>query len=240
MSAPRSWQGPARASGALQGRCGPPWPPGASLRRAVSIRIAVVGTAPTWRRGVASVLAEAGYEPVEVDTLGQWRPGAGGSAVVARIGGDNDFEALHHLTASHHHIPVIVVLHDASLPEVAAAVRAGATTAIADDDDVDAIASSVAAALSGRSLVPTSIVRALAARVPASPDPDQWITDQQAGWLRELASGTIVADIARHAGYSEREMFRLLGDLYTRIGVANRTEAIIWATRHAVLDEPPD
>jgi len=35
-------------------------------------------------------------------------------------------------------------------------------------------------------------------------------------------------------------MFRILRDLYARIGVRNRTDAIIWATRHGLLDIEDD
>ena len=58
--------------------------------------------------------------------------------------------------------------------------------------------------------------------------------DQQR--LQLLAQGRTVAELADLDGYSEREMFRTLKDLYTRIGVTSRTEAIVWASRYGVLD----
>ena len=76
----------------------------------------------------------------------------------------------------------------------------------------------------------------MASRIPSSPDPQAWITGDEAEWLRALADGATVAALAERIGYSERETFRMLGELYAKVGVRNRTEAIIWATRHGVLD----
>jgi hypothetical protein len=47
--------------------------------------------------------------------------------------------------------------------------------------------------------------------------------------LRDLAQGRTVAQVADRSGYSERMMFRLLRDLYTELGVTNRTEAMLLA-----------
>ena len=46
--------------------------------------------------------------------------------------------------------------------------------------------------------------------------------------------------MADMVGYSEREMFRVLNELYATLGVDNRTQAIIWATRHGILDDMAD
>jgi len=43
--------------------------------------------------------------------------------------------------------------------------------------------------------------------------------------------------LAEQVGYSEREMFRLLGELYRRLGAANRSEALDKAARLGVFDD---
>ena len=47
--------------------------------------------------------------------------------------------------------------------------------------------------------------------------------------LRELARGTTVGRLAADVGYSERMMFRLLRELYARLGAGNRTDALVKA-----------
>ncbi|MEA2589098.1 MAG: hypothetical protein QOH66_2025, partial [Actinomycetota bacterium] len=42
--------------------------------------------------------------------------------------------------------------------------------------------------------------------------------------------------LAEKVGYSERALYRLLHALYGRLGVSNRTEAILQASRRGLLD----
>jgi DNA-binding NarL/FixJ family response regulator len=55
------------------------------------------------------------------------------------------------------------------------------------------------------------------------------LTAQEIDWLRRLTDGTSVSRLADHVGYSERMMFRLLAQTYAKLGVDNRTKAIIQA-----------
>jgi DNA-binding NarL/FixJ family response regulator len=55
------------------------------------------------------------------------------------------------------------------------------------------------------------------------------------GYASSPRGGT-VQDLAGQAGYSERALYRLLHALYSRMGVSNRTEAILQASRRGLLD----
>lgn len=50
-------------------------------------------------------------------------------------------------------------------------------------------------------------------------------------WLRALATGDTVGEIAAHAGWPERSMHRHLASLYRRLGVRNRNKAVAWYLR---------
>ena len=83
-------------------------------------------------------------------------------------------------------------------------------------------------AVAGFSVLPIAVVQALAAPHPpvgTGPPPPAHELD----WLRELAGGATVAQLAGRSGYSERAMFRLLRDLYRRLEVSSRTEALMLA-----------
>lgn len=54
-------------------------------------------------------------------------------------------------------------------------------------------------------------------------------------WLRALAHGTRVADLARESGYSERAMYRELRKLWNRLGVANRAQGLARAGELGLL-----
>jgi len=109
----------------------------------------------------------------------------------------------------------------------AAALPAGS----AEDDIVIAIK----AAHRALSCLPTTAARALTGaleeRTPA-------LTSNERLWLRALAESVTVASLARSSGYSEREMYRLLGELYRRLGVTTRTEALLRADRLGLLHPP--
>ncbi len=56
------------------------------------------------------------------------------------------------------------------------------------------------------------------------------LTELEAQWLRQIVNGDRVLDIAESSGYSERSLYRALSDLWDRLGVDNRHEAVALAT----------
>jgi DNA-binding NarL/FixJ family response regulator len=201
----------------------------------MSTRVAVAGSSPTWRRGMGAVLGEAGYHAVTLRDLNEWSLGLGGSAVVAGIDEDADLDAVHYFSLEHPHIPVIAVITELTLTSFAEAIRQGSTAVIDEDDPTEAIVLVLASALEGRPAVPQHLLRALAQLVPDARDAESWLDPTQVSWLRAMARGVTVAELAQDIGYSERAMFRNLKNLYIRIGVRNRTEALLWASRHGLL-----
>lgn len=195
----------------------------------------MVGGSEAWRRGLAGMLQEAGYETELFRSLRQWQPGVGGSAAVALVEDRGaDAEIRDHLDL-HEDIPVVAVVADPSVGQVARLIRAGAAAVIDENQSSLAFSAVVGEALDGRASLPSRFVRAMAETVPDTDDLDRWLTPEESGWLRTMADGKTVAELASEYGYSERALFRLLRRLYTRIGVRNRTEALIWASRSGLL-----
>lgn len=199
-------------------------------------RIAVVGGTPTWQRGMTSTIAELGFEAPVFATLDEWSPGRGGSAVVVYSQDDPSTDAIVRFTVDYPLIPVVAVIPDLDLASFSAAIRAGASGVVDDAESIEELRLVVSSALQDRVSTPRHLIRAMAHRIPASVHVADLISSTEGDWLRTLAEGATVAALAEQIGYSERETFRILGDIYTRIGVSNRTEAIIWATRHGILD----
>jgi DNA-binding NarL/FixJ family response regulator len=83
------------------------------------------------------------------------------------------------------------------------------------------------AAGEGSALLPTDVVRALADQGAENAASADHLSQQEISWLRDLANEVSVGQIAEDTGYSERMLFRLLRDLYTKLG--NRTEALMLA-----------
>jgi DNA-binding NarL/FixJ family response regulator len=57
-------------------------------------------------------------------------------------------------------------------------------------------------------------------------------------WLRLLADGRTVAEIATTMGYSHRAVHRQLKQMYDRLGVDGKISAIVKAARAGLLDGP--
>ncbi len=205
-------------------------------RRRMVERIAVVGGTPTWQRGMTSTISEIGFETTAFAVIGDWAPGRGGIAIIAYSPDDSSLDEIEMFASEYPLIPVVAVIPDLDLSSFSAAIRAGASGVIDDADSIEEFRLVISAATHDRVSAPRHLIRALAHRIPASAHTADLITSAEGELLRALAEGTTVAALADQIGYSERETFRTLGDIYTRIGVANRTEAIIWATRHGILD----
>jgi DNA-binding NarL/FixJ family response regulator len=116
----------------------------------------------------------------------------------------------------------------------AEALQHGATGVVAMDADFAQVVAVVEAAASGLTLLPRPVAKALC-RSQAGPVPE--VLPRERGWLRHLADSGTVGSLAGQSGYSEREMYRLLGALYSRLGASNRTEALILAERWGLLQE---
>lgn len=100
----------------------------------------------------------------------------------------------------------------------------------AEDDVVQA----VGAASRELACLPVSAARAVAGVTGARPA----LSDREVSWLRALVGGATVAGLARSAGYSQREMYRVLNSVYARLGAGNRTEALLHADRLGLLTAP--
>jgi DNA-binding NarL/FixJ family response regulator len=93
------------------------------------------------------------------------------------------------------------------------------------------------AGLNGLALLPVSMARRLVDRSVRQSKP-QTLTSVQQTWLRLLASGMTIQELARQVGFSERETYRRLRQIYSAMGVRGRTEALILASASGLLEGP--
>jgi DNA-binding NarL/FixJ family response regulator len=184
---------------------------------------------------MADALGEAGFDVTSVEDPTDWQAGRDGSALVMSVGDQDQLEVLQSFSDEHPHIPVVAVVSEVQLVALARVVRSGAVSAIDDHCDAESLALTVEGALHGLTVMPGRLAAGMAQLVPDDSELGSLVSTEQAMWLRSMAGGMTVADLAEDVGYSERAMFRNLKALYLRLGVQNRTEALIWATRNSVL-----
>jgi DNA-binding NarL/FixJ family response regulator len=199
-----------------------------------AIPVAVVDPVPAYCVGLLATLHRFGFEPAHVDDVEQTLSAPGRKALLVTIRSDEQWELINKHGHSCPTLVVVALLTDASPAGYRDAFRAGACSAAPFDAPVDTIIAVLRAALDEHVLLPIDLAHALAAA--NHKEPDGWITDQEADWLRQLNTGITVAKLAEKVGYSERSLYRLLHDLYGRMQVTNRSQAIAKAARLGLLD----
>ena len=160
---------------------------------------------------------------------------AGGCrALLLTVRSASDWEPARCLAESNPELVLVVLLVDPTSDRHAEALRVGARGVTAWDATPEAIVEVLAAAVRGYALLPSGIASAMARGQPPFFDPD-WVTAEEIDWLRLLADGATIHELADKVGYSERAFYRILHGLYGRMRVSNRTEAILQARRWGLL-----
>ena len=185
---------------------------------------------PSENRRVATALHRAGYRPVVPTSVLDWAARQEHTLLLT-TDRDRSLALLREVIDAGVDPRAIVLVRSPGSDRFRTLFRhctAALPAGSADDDIVLA----VRAAHRALSCLPTTTARALAGaleeRTPA-------FTDKERGWLRALAENVTVASLARASGYSQREMYRLLAELYSRLGVTTRTEALLRADRLGLL-----
>jgi DNA-binding NarL/FixJ family response regulator len=194
----------------------------------MTVRVAVADPLPMYARGLAFTLRDLGHSAdTPADLLG-WARQAGDLLVFLTLAHDADWGLLAALLRVRTDAVVVGVIADPGVDHVVRAISSGAVGVMARDAGPAVVADVIRAALDGHSRIPIGVLRSLVAGTAGDQAP-RLISDDEIRWLRELAGGTTVARLAERVGYSERMMFRLLAELYSRLGVDSRTRALMRA-----------
>lgn len=200
------------------------------------VHVTVSDPASAYRRGLGAALAAAGYVVHDVDDVRVDPVLTEADVVLLTVRSANDWQVLREVVTVNPGGKLIALLVDGTPDRHAEALRCGAHGAVAWEAMPETILAVVGAALQDTTVLPTSVARAIAVSGPALYDPE-WITDDEIGWIKLLAGGATVQQVAEMVGYSERAMYRVLHGLYGRMRVSNRTEAILQASRWGLLDD---
>jgi DNA-binding NarL/FixJ family response regulator len=195
----------------------------------MTIRAAVRDPLPLFCGGLLALLDAAGFDGEMPEDLLSWTCNDGMKILLITLAAPEDWELLTTLKPGQSGLAVVAVLADPSLASHVRAVNAGAVTAIPRCAPPSLVQRAIEAAVDGRSLLPADVVSAVTAGVPNGEVGSSSPSEKEINWLRQLAEGSSVADLAERAGYSERMMFRLLHDVYVKLRAPNRTAALIKA-----------
>jgi len=194
----------------------------------MAVRIAVTDPLPVFRRGVMAILRDAGFEPEAPDDPLAWADSRQTAALIVTLLSEDDWDLLAALHRRAADTVLVALLERVTIEMSVRALRSGAACILPRNTSPAALSQAFHAAVNGQSLISLDVLRALTVAEPSAPAGDH-PSPQEREWLRGLSRGVTVGRLAADAGYSERMMFRLLRDLYTRIGAHGRTDALIKA-----------
>lgn len=181
------------------------------------------------------MLVGSGFEPEEPSDPVAWLASADHRIVLLAVDDPADVEIVVDLRRADRNVVAVILLPETTPATVRGALLAGACSVARWDVSSREVLAMLEAGLESRSVLPTTVLHQLAIGNGHGPD-EVPLGAEQIDWLRALAKGMTVTELAERIGYSEREVYRLLRSLYDRLGVGNRTEALVWAARRGIID----
>lgn len=202
----------------------------------MNVEVGVVDGAPCFRAGLVSALQHAGFPAYQVERPRSWLRLRRDAALLVTAQDPAELEDVALLREVRPDVAVVVLLRTVSTAAYGYALRIAGCPAVGRDAAAEEIIDVLQAALRNRTVLPVEVARQLAVGVTEDSGVAlHCLGEQELGWLRQLAKDVTVRRLAASAGYSERQMFRLLQQLYRRLGVSNRQQALMQAARLDLL-----
>lgn len=133
-------------------------------------------------------------------------------------------------------IDVIAVTSFIEEARIRAALEAGATGYLLKDADAQDVADAIRAAVAGEVRLDPVAAAALVSglRAPRSVVPD--LTSREREVIVLVAEGRTNREIGRRLGVAERTARTHVSNILTKLGLASRTQAAMWAVREGLVD----
>ena len=207
------------------------------------IRLLLVDDHPLVRTGLTSLLTTA----ADIEVVGEAADGAAALEFADTHALDlvlmdlsmpvmDGVTATRKLREKHPDVRVVVLTSFVDQARVRDAVAAGATGYVLKDCSPAELLAAVRAAAAGHAPLDPRVASALLPASGGEPAGPQ-LSDRERQVLRLTAKGLANKQIGRALGISERTVKVHLGNVFRRIGVADRTSAALWA-RENLPPEP--
>jgi DNA-binding NarL/FixJ family response regulator len=205
------------------------------------IRVVVVDDHAVVRAGLGRLLDGAG----DLEVVGTAGDGAEALAVVRatrpdvvlmdlQMPGVDGVAATRSILAEDLGTQVVILTSYSDGERIVAAIDAGAVGYLLKDADPEDVLDGVRAVSRGESPLHPKAARELLTLRAGRPSGAPQLTDREREVLTLVRLGLANKQIARRLGISERTVKAHLTSVFTRLGVADRTQAALWAERHGL------
>lgn len=133
-------------------------------------------------------------------------------------------------------VAVVAVTGFGDAHRVQAALKAGAAGYVLKDGDVDEIVYAVRAARCGQVHLDAAVTRTLSRSLAAEHRGLGALTARERDVLVLVARGRSNREIARTLSIGERTVQTHLSNVLTKLGLASRTQAALWAVRQGLVE----
>lgn len=203
------------------------------------IRVVIADDHAVVRRGLRTFLELQD----DIDVVGEAADGAECVAAVTELEPDvvlldlampgvDGLNALRQLTAVGAKSRVLVITSFTEPSVVVPAVRAGASGVVYKDVAPNDLASAIRSVHAGHVLLQPDVAAALMA--PESGGRAEVLTARERDVLAEIAAGRSNREIARSLSLAEKTVKTHVSNVLMKLGVADRTQAAIYAVRHGL------
>jgi DNA-binding NarL/FixJ family response regulator len=133
-------------------------------------------------------------------------------------------------------VEVVAVTSFVEEAKVRAALEAGATGYLLKDADAPEVAGAIRAAVAGQLHLDPAAAKALAAGLRAPRSAVDALTAREREVLRLVATGCSNRQVGRHLGVAERTARTHVSNILTKLGLASRTQAALWAVKEGLVE----
>jgi len=195
-------------------------------------QVAIVRTMPLVRQGIEATFVGTEFRSVDVreSELREWA--RQGGSVLVEVHGERDLELVAELRSESAEMVVVTLVAPGLERLVEACLSAGANSAVHLETDTAGILLALRAAEGKLTVLPQSVGWRLTDGFAAQAHSLSLV---EVEWLQWLAAGRTVRQVADAAGYSSREMFRLLNRCYRKLGEQSRIKALLKAVKLGVI-----
>ncbi|MDO8308847.1 MAG: response regulator transcription factor [Actinomycetota bacterium] len=204
------------------------------------VRVLIVDDHPIFRAGLRERL-ESLDAPIEV--VGETGDGATARSMTAALSPDvvlmdismpgiNGIEATRIIRAEFPEVEVVILSVYDDDQYVHAALEAGASGYLLKTVEAGELREAVIRVASGESVLSPSVARTVLARLSGAPSTSSPLSDRERQVLELAAHGASNKSIAKDLLLSTRTVEAHLRNIFEKLGVASRTEAVTEAMRH--------
>jgi len=212
-----------------------------------TIRVLIADDHPIVREGLRTILGfQEGVEVVGEASDGQEAVDLAQELLAdvvlmdIRMSKLDGVEATRRIKAQNPQIGVIVLTNYDDDRYVFEGIEAGASGYLLKDIGADDLSEAIHRVARGESLMAPSVLRKVldefAHRAEERELPHEWLTPRELEVLQALARGLKNEEIAKELFITEKTVKSHLGSIFSKLGVNDRSRAILYAIKHKLVD----